>query len=436
MTTFSVYSNAKNLFNVSSSSKTLRALHGMKVFSINWVILGHTYIYVNFQAFRNLERTADFRSDFAFQVICNGFLSVDTFFFLSGFLVMYTTMESVKKTNGRFSVPIFLLHRYIRLTPTFMIVTASVLLLPLLGSGPVWHDVLDEQVDMCKKWWWKNVAFVNNFIGRIDQTCLHHTWYLCCDMQLFVLSLLVIIPLVKNKTVIGIFMNIAFVLASALSLALVTHFKQLPPSALFVNPDLRQQEQFARNVYFLPYTHLGPFAIGLLLGYAYWKHPQVKFSNNVKILGWLLAVTFGMASVYGVYSWNNGAEQHRPAVVLYAATHRIAWTLGVAWVTIVCITGQGGIVNKILSWKCLIPLSRITLEVYFIHPLFQWVYMAALHDRIDANHYTFLYMYLGHLLIVYVVAVVCCLAFDTPFYRLEKMLLTGKFKKNEESSKL
>ncbi|XP_013775585.1 nose resistant to fluoxetine protein 6-like [Limulus polyphemus] len=287
---------------------------------------------------------------------------------------------------------------------------------------------------MCRNWWWKNAIFVNNFLGGIAQRCLEHSWYLCCDMQLFILSLLVIIPLLKNKTITGICVNIAFILASVISIALVTHYKDFPPVQLLINPDLSQQAEFAQKLYFLPYTHLGPFAIGLLLGYVYWKNPQLKFTKNIKVLGWPLAFGFNMAVVYGVYPWNNGAEQSRPVVILYAATHRIVWTLGVAWVTMVCITGQGGIINKILSWKCLIPLSRVTLEVYLLHPLLQWLYMASLHDRIYASHYSAFYIYISHLVIVYVIAIVCCLAFDTPFYHLEKFILIRKFKKKEETN--
>ncbi|XP_076316315.1 nose resistant to fluoxetine protein 6-like [Tachypleus tridentatus] len=433
VSTFSIYTNTKNLFNAKSSAEYLRALHGLKFFSMNWIILGHTYLFVNFQALRNLKKSTRFASDFAFQAISNGFVSVDTFFFVSGFLVIYTTMESVKKYNGRFNVLVFVLHRYFRLTPTLLMISSLVFLLPLLGSGPIWHETLDPLVEGCRNWWWTNALLLNNFIGEVHQKCMGYSWYLCCDLQLFLLSIFVIIPLLRNKLVIAVCVNFGLILLSVLSIALITYFKDFPPVQLLINPDLSQQNEIVQVLYSKPYTHLGPYAVGMLLGYVSWKRRHLVLPKYVLVLGWLLAAACNLAVVYGVYPWNNGTEPTLPLTIFYAATHRTAWTLGVAWVTMVCIIGQGGIVNNILSWKCLVPLSRVTLEVYLLHPLLQWLYVASLHDRIYISHYNAVYVYFGHLVIVYALSFACCLAFEAPFYRLQKLVLSRHYQKNEQT---
>ncbi|XP_076352170.1 nose resistant to fluoxetine protein 6-like [Tachypleus tridentatus] len=431
---FSVYSNLQNLFNTSSAVDNLRALHGLKVISINWIVLCHTYLFVNFHVFRNLKRSTVFPTEFGFQAISNGFVSVDTFFFVSGFLVVYTTLKSVKEVNGRFSIPVFLMHRYIRLAPTLLMVSAIVIIIPLLGSGPLWNETLEFEVEGCKNWWWSNAIFLNNFIGNEKQRCLFHAWYLSCEMQMFILSLCVIFPIIKNKGTISVCVNIAFVLISIVTIALITYYRDFPPVQLFANPDIKQQFVFSLELYTKPYTHLGPYAVGLLLGHMYVRKPHLTIPKNVKILGWLLAISCSLAVVYGVYPWNNGVVPSRSTTILYAATHRLVWTLGVAWITLLCITGQGGIVNKILSNKYFIPFSRITLEVYLLHPLVQRIYLASAHERIYASHYIAAYTYIGHMVIVYIISFVCCLAFDTPFYRLQKLLLIRKLKKSDESN--
>ncbi|GBN86406.1 hypothetical protein AVEN_186751-1 [Araneus ventricosus] len=53
----------------------------------------------------------------------------------------------------------------------------------------------------------------------------------------------------------------------------------------------------------------------------------------------------------------------------YNALNRVAFALGLGWVIFVCIIGQGGVVNSILSWKAFIPLSRITYGAYLVHPI-------------------------------------------------------------------
>ena len=48
------------------------------------------------------------------QGIANSIYLVDTFFLLSGLLVAYGLVRELDLNNGRFNVPLFYLHRYLR----------------------------------------------------------------------------------------------------------------------------------------------------------------------------------------------------------------------------------------------------------------------------------------------------------------------------------
>ena len=64
-----------------------------------------------------LDNMGDFESftkRFTFLAIINGTLSVDTFFFLSGFLVAYMTLKHLKKGNGRINWFLYYFHRFWR----------------------------------------------------------------------------------------------------------------------------------------------------------------------------------------------------------------------------------------------------------------------------------------------------------------------------------
>lgn len=53
---------------------------------------------------------------YEFQALTNAFFSVDSFFFLSGLLVVYLGLRQLKRREGRMNVPMMYLHRYLRFT--------------------------------------------------------------------------------------------------------------------------------------------------------------------------------------------------------------------------------------------------------------------------------------------------------------------------------
>ena len=58
---------------------------------------------------------------------------------------------------------------------------------------------------------------------------------------------------------------------------------------------------------------------------------------------WCLAAACNLSVLYGLYGAVNGYVELSNAVSsIYAAVHRTAWGIGVAWVIFACVTGNGG----------------------------------------------------------------------------------------------
>jgi peptidoglycan/LPS O-acetylase OafA/YrhL len=87
-----------------------------------------------------------------------------------------------------------------------------------------------------------------------------------------------------------------------------------------------------------------------------------------------------------------------------------------------CITGNGGLINKLLSWKAFIPLSRLTYSVYLTHAWLVWMYWASKRDLVDMNNFSIFSLTSGLLLMSYGLGAVFSLLFESPFFELQKYL--------------
>ncbi|CAG7675148.1 unnamed protein product, partial [Allacma fusca] len=111
---FSVYTNTKRWLNMSVGTENLGCFHGLKFFSMLWILQGHTFVTaVSLLVWNNWD-VKTIHEDWSVYPIINGFNSVDTFFVLSGILVCYNLMKELDKQEGRFNYILFVVHRYLR----------------------------------------------------------------------------------------------------------------------------------------------------------------------------------------------------------------------------------------------------------------------------------------------------------------------------------
>ncbi|GIY24598.1 nose resistant to fluoxetine protein 6 [Caerostris darwini] len=421
---FSAYTNYLKLINVSvkEDNKHLSAVNGVRYITVTWVIVGHSYLYADYNQMTQGMRLAQLPPNFWFQAVANAMLTVDTFFLMSGMLVTYSVLKAQEKRKG-LNVFMYIFHRFWRLTPPYAMTIAFLVLSPILASGPVWKITLDPLIKNCQANWWTNLLYVNNYVNTYD-FCLEHTWYLGVDMQLHILGLFVLLPLLKWPKL-GAFVGVVLTIGLAALAAIINLMHNFPPSLLGLFPDPDDRVYVEVPTYFKPYAHSGPYFVGMLLGYILVKKPNLIIPRGVRVCGWLFFSALQCTVLYGVYRWNNGAPYTPLIATLYAGTSKLVWSFGIFWMLLVCLTGNGGIINRILSWKFWVPMARLSYVFYLLHPLVIWVHEAFAHSNTYTSHYFWVYNILGHYMVTMVLSLIVSLTFEAPFLALEKILFGG-----------
>ncbi|CAF4631080.1 unnamed protein product, partial [Rotaria sp. Silwood2] len=199
---FSAVRTLRRIFTMEmkNNSDSFDFLNGVRVLSLFWVIFGHTFVFNSNYASNSVDALA-WSQNIAFQLIVSGLFSVDTFFVLSGFLTAVLFVRQITKEKLTFRLFIlYYIHRYIRLTPTFvLVILVSINLTPYFGRGPLYPSKQGFEPDGCShRGWWRSILYIANLF-KSDDTCLSVSWYLDNDMQFHWIAPLALIPVVLRR---------------------------------------------------------------------------------------------------------------------------------------------------------------------------------------------------------------------------------------------
>ncbi|XP_063721599.1 nose resistant to fluoxetine protein 6-like [Symsagittifera roscoffensis] len=456
---FSLRANIPMLLSCKSNSASIDCLNGIRVLSINWVVLGHTLLFtgvffVPISPVDNLfQLLNEYASKWTFLAVSNGTFSVDTFFLLSGFLVTYLCLPrlpGMRRNSGSQvdSLPqqsrlssdshilfwtLYIVKRYIRLAPALIFMTLfTVGVWKVLGNGigAMWQPY-EQQVSVCESNWWTNFVFVSNF-PNVWTPCNGWTWYLANDFQFYIFSIIPFILFILFKSAIPASLLVFLCISlSAIGSFFFAWIKHIGPT-VFVGyqnqPNIpHYQNSFAitfGDYYVKPYFRFGAYGVGLLLGFLSYSCPpgSVKMSKKLNCVGWLVSIALMAGVIFGLSEMLYGYFPSFFLSALYNSTARILWAVGVAWVMFACMHGYGGIINSFLSWKIWIPLARLTYLVYLLHPLMIVFATASSQTQFHYNNYNYAASYVSVLTFTYALAAVAYLLVELPVIKIERAL--------------
>ncbi|XP_046418606.1 nose resistant to fluoxetine protein 6-like isoform X5 [Neodiprion fabricii] len=342
---------------------------------------------------------------------------------------------------------------YTLITPSFVVVMLFVsFFINRFGNGPLWKIWIGDHVEICKKNWWFNMLYIQNFL-KPELMCLLHTWYLAVNMQLFWLSPIVIYPLYRWPKH-GIRILGLVLLASIFIPPIVLGINGYTNRTFTMHVDsgiLDFGDLF--NFYIPTYNRASAYFFGMFLGYdvATKKRQLTKVNVWINWAATSVLLLFCMCATH--FNYNNAFAYNRVLEVVLALTLRPCWSVAIAWIIYACTHGYGGPINSFLSMPFFRPLSRLSFSTYLLHALIQSKRSAVAQTPVVFSNslivslflYNFrcstcafeiqpissqIHEYLIDLVLSIVAAFVFTLFFESPLVVLEKIFVSSKSEVN------
>ncbi|XP_023214194.1 nose resistant to fluoxetine protein 6-like [Centruroides sculpturatus] len=174
--------------NIDESTKSLC---GVRCLVIINAVFGHTCALVMIlgtvaEKYSNIVKAMDF---FLWEILLQGFTMIESFFFYSGFMVMYLRQKRGNNSVKHYIMP--LVKKIFRFTFPVIFVLGFAILLPLLGDGPHWHRVID-QAEYLENSWWKYITHVHIYTEFEQKKFLNVTWFMSALLQLSIIASLLL----------------------------------------------------------------------------------------------------------------------------------------------------------------------------------------------------------------------------------------------------
>ncbi|CAJ0582468.1 unnamed protein product, partial [Mesorhabditis spiculigera] len=432
---FSLSKNMKEVLNTDNVNKPgqIGPLNCMRFLSMCWIILNHC----NLEILSFLSNLLDVLVDAdkpAFYFLSNSFFSVDTFFFIGGVLLAFLWFKELKK-NRRATLSgkgwlMFYVHRIIRLSPIYYLAVFFwfAVLLPSLPDSSNRLSEVNPEKDACYDHWWINIIYLQNIVDSNEQ-CYGVTWYLATDMQMYLFTPLLLIPLAYNMVLGLVVAGSILLLSTAANVFTIYHFRYpaMPPVIGKMDPKIKNPEHYVQLMYYAAWIRCQVYIIGILVGYLLQMKKTMKINKLLNLVLWGLCFA-GMLFVVPVPSATH-IQDLMPLFwrAAYSSLSKPLWGICLSWIVISCYYGYGGVVNSFMSWAGWAPLGRLTYTAYLIHYFFIY-YLRDVHDAeiIWGNYLTIFSSFaFPAIILTYCTALFASCFFEISVGRVEALLLNG-----------
>ncbi|XP_063709172.1 uncharacterized protein LOC134837715 [Culicoides brevitarsis] len=456
-----------SLFNDPTNSNQLGVFNVIKVVGEMGVIVVHT-AYFCFAFPSGIPFSIESQSyELIVPIIRSGVFQLQNLFAVTAFLSFYPSLKKI--LNGESvtfkDIQRMILKRIFRLWPVIIFVMLVIAtFLTRIQDGPIWIDLTSFEMLSCRRNWWTNLLFVNNFVATTTEPCLQHTWHLAAEMQIFVVEMVIILILARFPKKVGTILASVTLLGNFVT-AFAFVYSGINGLVLVTVETTRNRNRFDAEFQLghIPfYTNFPGYCLGLLAAYIHYqiRHKKLDMSSisNTKLRIWAILFFFNLLILLH-HSYLVGIVDEPSLIMAIYST--FCKNLGaITTFTLLIFMGNPGISSQNLPQKILgitnVPLidnlllklyeffnyrlftvlAKLTLGVFLVHPYVAgWIITDGRHLVMYGNNFDITWIAFSTLIISYFIAAWLFLFVQMPAINLFRLFAfkksAGKGKKLE-----
>lgn len=144
---------------------------------------------------------------------------------------------------------------------------------------------------------------------------------------------------------------------------------------------------------------------------------SVPSLQPTKYFLWLAVFAGYLFSILSTLSYVNGRPYDQWSGILFPL-NRIIWALTLSLLIWLCVTNNGGIVGRVLSWSGFKPFSRMTYAIYLTHAWILYIVLGARRDLIDLSTRSITFHLAGVILCSFAVGFLFNVTCETPIINM------------------
>ncbi|RVE53019.1 hypothetical protein evm_002317 [Chilo suppressalis] len=371
----------------------------------------------------------------SFHFVGNVHIVMQTFFFMSGLFLVYTTQITNERNPITWrSLPRAIFLRWLRLSPVhhvMLLYTAT--WFKFAPHGPHWEGMVGGEVEDCQQTWPMFVLYHNNYV--FGQRCSIHHWSTAADFHLHIVGLMIltISPTERIRdvmiwlfTIIGILLPAIETYNRDLHGTFIAGFKYVQNQrGIFEDPTFNY-------LYKRTHTNIPAFGIGMLYGlflYKWMKKPEdtSKYKKYVYWFWLLFPMFLSIVYMNAVLIHREGSAPAPLALrVFFALVQKPAWSLLLVALTFGVICQIENVYRRILEWPGWVPLMKLTYCTYNVNIVISlWMY-GSTSQLTFASDLSLLNGAAGLVVITFIFATVLWLLVEAPCNNLARKLFPDR----------